>query len=171
MRFDDFMGISNCNGSTGYYDECNQIGSLGDFITAPEISDHFGQSIGNLIYMNWMNNSNVPLELIELGPGNGSLMLSIVRKVGELMSKSNYDLNIASITMIERGENLRKRQRDRLSVVLAPQSLRWYNDLNEYKKASFLGGETFKVVIANEFFDAIPIRHYQVRFVHTQRVL
>ena len=63
----------------GYYKNTDVIGQSGDFITAPEISQLFGEIIGLYIFDFWKNKINEPFDLIELGPGKGTLLIDILR--------------------------------------------------------------------------------------------
>ena len=77
----------------GYYNNVNPLGKSGDFITAPEISQLFGEIIGLYIYNIWKEKFNNNFNLIELGPGKGSLLLDILR-ITKGFSKFKENLNI-----------------------------------------------------------------------------
>ena len=63
----------------GYYNSKEPIGLKGDFITAPETSQLFGDIIGLYIFYIWKQKYNTDFNLIELGPGNGSLLIDILK--------------------------------------------------------------------------------------------
>ena len=58
----------------GYYKNCNPLGKFGDFTTAPEISQLFGEILGLYIFDLWQNKYKQKINLIELGPGNATLI-------------------------------------------------------------------------------------------------
>ena len=62
----------------GYYSNSNVIGSAGDFITSPEISQLFGEILGLYILNYWQENIKKKFNLIELGPGRGTLLIDIM---------------------------------------------------------------------------------------------
>ena len=63
----------------GYYNQYQPIGQTADFTTSPEISQLFGEILGLYIYNLWINNFNCDFNLVELGPGKGTLMSDILR--------------------------------------------------------------------------------------------
>ena len=80
LYLDDFMNISLRDEEHGYYTSNKAIGKDGDFVTAPEISQMFGELIGLWVVQAWMDHNKPPeFSLVELGPGNGTLMEDILR--------------------------------------------------------------------------------------------
>ena len=80
MRLDYFLN-SALYGDKGYYFNQNPIGKKNDFVTAPEVSQMFGEIVGLYLYYIWKENINSKFNLIELGPGNGTLFKDISRTV------------------------------------------------------------------------------------------
>ena len=71
--------INNClYGKYGYYKNSNILGKKGDFVTSPEITQLFGEIIGLYILNNWLKKKFNKFNLIELGPGNGTLMIDLL---------------------------------------------------------------------------------------------
>lgn len=132
----------------GYYRAGNPIGADGDFITAPEISQMFGEMIGIWCVMAWQAMGQpLPLQLIELGPGRGTLMSDVLRSLAKLHPR----FETVSVHLVERSVNLRASQvatLDKYDIIK-----KWYNSLAEVPNAPSL-------IIANEFLDCLPIRQF-----------
>jgi len=132
-----------------YYRNAHSIGTDGDFITAPEISQIFGEMIGIWCVINWQNlGSPSKISLIELGPGRGTLMNDILRATKHV--KGFHDA--LEIVLIETSPKLHEMQKEKLS---------------SWKKIKFSFAENLSklepqasLFIANEFFDALPIYQY-----------
>ena len=86
----------------GYYKTSQPIGKRGDFITAPEISQLFGEILGLYIYDLWRKHLGSFFNLVELGPGKGTLMADILR------ISNNFDLymNKMNVNLIEINQEL-----------------------------------------------------------------
>ena len=97
----EFMNLSQY-GNNGYYIKHNPIGLFNDFITAPEISQMFGEIIGLFILNYWENKIGTPYNLIELGPGKGTLIRDILR-VGKINKKY---IDSTNLILIEKNEQL-----------------------------------------------------------------
>ena len=132
-----------------YYGSRDPLGAAraeggGDFITAPEISQMFGELIGAWVAEQWQALGRPsPIHLVELGPGRGTLMadaLRVLRRVPGL-------LDAARIQLVETSPSLRRRQR----AALGPTEITWHNALGKVPDGPLL-------LIANEFFDALPVR-------------
>lgn len=136
----------------GYYRTRRAIGAKEDFVTAPEMSQVFGELIGLWAAVVWQQMGSPPrVRLIELGPGRGTLMadaLRAARKVPALMSA-------VDVVLVEPNGALQAVQRGRLSGETAP--VRWAADLAEVDAVA--GGAT--IIIANEVLDVIPITQLQ----------
>ena len=132
----------------GYYINNNPIGQNNDFITSPEISQMFGEIIGVFLINFWEKNIQSEFNLIELGPGTGTLIEDIIRS-----AKVNEDfLNSTNLFLIEKNEVLIKKQKERLSNINV-KNLKWYKnfDINNDKPS---------IVYSNEFFDCFPVRQF-----------
>lgn len=143
----DYMSECLLNPSYGYYTTATAIGAEGDFITAPEISQMFGELLGLALVQSWLDQgSPAPFTLAELGPGRGTLMADMLRATR--MVPGFHDA--MDLVLIEASPRLRDQQASALRDY-APQWLPSVEDLPQ--QPLFL--------IANEFFDALPIRQFQ----------
>lgn len=130
----------------GYYNNNEIVGINGDFITAPEISQLFGEVIGIWCLWQWQkfNNKDLPLHLIELGPGRGTMMNDLLRILKQ--TRCNFNISLVEISNI-----LKQKQQHTLLQYL--DKCNWYNNLSDVPKNPF-----FTIILANEFFDALPIQ-------------
>ncbi len=132
----------------GYYINNNPIGQNNDFITSPEISQMFGEIIGIFLINFWEKNIQQDFNLIELGPGAGTLIDDIIRT-----AKVNKDfLNSTNLFLIEKNEALIKKQKDRLSN-LNVKNLKWCKNFE-------IKNDKPSIVYSNEFFDCFPVRQF-----------
>lgn len=143
---DVFMAHALYDPTDGYYITQKPLGVGGDFTTSPEISQIFGELIGLWLAQSWLDlGAPDPCYLIELGPGQGTLMADILRvgaKVGgfqEAMRVHLVETNIA----------LRAIQ----SAKLSGFNPVWYDELSKVPDGPSL-------IIGNEFLDCMPIRQY-----------
>lgn len=136
----------------GYYTTRDPLGARGDFITAPEISQIFGELIGAWCADVWQSMGEpATFHLVELGPGRGTLMVDALRA-----ARAAKGFHAAAhIHLIEMSPVLREKQHAALAGVSDcggdPQ---WHRDLSQVPAGPTL-------VIANEFFDALPVRQFQ----------
>ncbi|MBV8800601.1 MAG: SAM-dependent methyltransferase [Alphaproteobacteria bacterium] len=150
-----FMSIALHDPVLGYYATQDPIGRRGDFVTAPEISQMFGELLGAWIVQAWRDQgSRTPVTLIELGPGRGTLMADVLRAA----KLDPAFLAAIQVVLVETSAALRRAQAEKLGSAAVP--VRWANRLDESLSE---GGPLF--LVANEFFDALPIR----QFVFTER--
>ena len=130
----------------GYYTTRDPLGARGDFITAPEISQMFGELIGLWAAAVWeAMDSPQALHLVELGPGRGTLMADALRAVSVIPAFAAA----LSVHLVETSPVLRPMQERLLSGRGVP--LAWHEDLAEVPAGPL-------ILIANEFFDALPIQ-------------
>ncbi len=128
---------------SAYYKTQEPFGVEGDFTTAPEISQMFGEMVGAWLVDAWMQMGRPDnVKLVELGPGKGTLAADIMRTV------SNWPdfKNAVSLHLIETSPRLKELQ----ALALKNYSVGWYDSFDEVPQ-----GVCF--VVANEFFDALPI--------------
>lgn len=131
----------------GYYTTGTPIGLAGDFITAPEISQMFGELLGLCLIQSWQDQGSCDrFALVELGPGRGTLMADILR-VG---AKVSGFVEAAEIWLVEASPTLRKIQ----SQALAGHEINHIDQISDFPDLPLF-------LIANEFFDALPIHQYQ----------
>ncbi len=144
----DYMAECLLHPRWGYYTTHDSIGAAGDFITAPEISQMFGELLGLWAADGWQHlGMPAKLYLVEAGPGRGTLMRDALRAARALPPFR------ASITpvLIEASPRLRALQ----ETALAGEGATWLTDIAALPKdAPF-------ILLANEFLDALPIRQYQ----------
>jgi NADH dehydrogenase [ubiquinone] 1 alpha subcomplex assembly factor 7 len=135
----------------GYYMRQDPFGRDGDFITAPEISQMFGELIGLWCVEMWrLMDQPAPFRLVELGPGRGSLMADALRAA---QIRPEF-LSAASVHLIETSPALRTLQQQRLEN--ASTDIAWHDDLAQVPAGPI-------ILIANEFFDALPIHQFERR--------
>jgi NADH dehydrogenase [ubiquinone] 1 alpha subcomplex assembly factor 7 len=147
MRLDTFMALALGHPTHGYYATRDPLGAGGDFITAPEISQMFGELVGLWLVQAWLDQGRpAPFVLAEFGPGRGTLMRDALRAAGSVPDF----LAAARLWLVETSAPLCARQRE----TLAAHDPRWAS-----RPAELPPGPLFAV--ANEFLDALPIR--QVR--------
>jgi SAM-dependent MidA family methyltransferase len=133
-----FMSAANAH----YYANRTAIGARGDFITAPEISQMFGEMIGLALADLWQRaGSPADAALVELGPGRGTLAADMLRamKVAGLNPP---------VHLVETSPLLRQQQAERV-----PHAT-WHDGIET------LPGHCPLLIVANEFFDALPIRQF-----------
>jgi SAM-dependent MidA family methyltransferase len=148
-----YMALALYDPRHGYYMKRDPFGEAGDFTTAPEISQMFGELIGL-----WVASTaqNLPkrgtIRLVELGPGRGTLMADALRAL-----KVVPDLRARlSVHLVETSPVLRAKQQATLRDSGVPMA--WHERHDEVPEGP-------AIFIANEFFDALPIR----QFVMTER--
>lgn len=129
-----FMGAANAE----YYARESVIGAAGDFVTAPEISQMFGELIGAWIADLWDRAGRTAVAYVELGPGRGTLAADALR----VMAKAGMQ---PAVHFVETSSRLRALQGERIAHAT------WHDDLTT------LPDDVPLIVIANEFFDALPI--------------
>jgi NADH dehydrogenase [ubiquinone] 1 alpha subcomplex assembly factor 7 len=142
----DYMESCLADRSEGYYPTRQPIGRDGDFITAPEISQIFGELIGAWAGAVWQEmGAPSRVTVAELGPGRGSLMQDALR-VFRTVPKLAGSLDLA---LIETSPVLREVQGETLRDSPAP--LNWLERIEDVPQGPL-------ILIANEFIDALPIR-------------
>lgn len=143
-----FMEACLLDAAAGAYTARQPIGAKGDFITAPEISQIFGELIGLWAVAVWQGMGEPDaVTIAELGPGRGTLMADALR-AARVAPKL---LDCLSVALIERSPVLVAAQRGTLQGAKPP--IGWYATLGEVPRGPL-------IVIANEFIDALPIRQF-----------
>lgn len=150
LRVSDYMEAALYHPDFGYYVKAKPIGAEGDFITAPEISQMFGELIGLWCLQAWRDMGRpARFRWIELGPGRGNLMQDALRATGQ----DPQFTAAAKICLVEKNEHLQARQAEALNRF---DNIQWYSGLNEIP-------DDPSIVIANEFFDCLPIDQFIFR--------
>jgi len=143
----EFMATALGDPTHGYYMRRDPLGRAGDFITAPEISQLFGEMVGLWGAATWQAmGSPDPVLLVELGPGRGTLMADALRAARALPGFAGA----LRVHLVETSPALRAKQK----AALADHAPVWHEDFSEVPEGPAL-------VFANEFFDALPIRQFE----------
>ncbi len=149
----EFMEAALADPDFGYYMTRDPFGARGDFITAPEISQIFGELIGLWCAALWLQLDRPPrVHLVELGPGRGTLMKDALRAAKSVPGFAES----LQVHLVEMSPKLKQIQRATLEN--SGHHVHWHRHIEDVPM-----GVTF--VIANEFFDALPI----TQFIHTDK--
>ena len=144
----DYMEACLYDPEYGYYRTKAAIGQGGDFITAPEISQVFGELIGLWAGEVWRQMGEpAPVRLVELGPGRGTLMADALRALKVVPGF----LAGATIHLVETSKALQEAQSAALAE--APVRMSWHEDLKDVPVGP-------AILIANEFFDCLPVQQF-----------
>jgi NADH dehydrogenase [ubiquinone] 1 alpha subcomplex assembly factor 7 len=144
----DYMAAALGDPDHGYYTTRDPFGVDGDFTTAPEISQMFGELLGLWAAEHWRAmGAPDPVRLIELGPGRGTLMADALRAASQV---AGFHAALR-VDLVEVSPALRARQAAALADRIAPNRIAWRTDLADAPPGPAL-------VLANEFFDALPVR-------------
>ena len=143
----DYMTMCLWHPTHGYYATRDPLGATGDFITAPEISQMYGELLGLWLLQVWQDQGAPdPFILCELGAGRGTLLRDALRATRQVPA-----FHVAMrLHLVEGSAVLRAAQED----AAAPMIPAFHHDLSDLPD-----GPLF--LIANEFFDALPIRQFQ----------
>ena len=131
----------------GYYTTREPFGRGGDFVTAPEISQLFGEMIGLWIADFWLRSGSPKMRLVECGGGRGTLMQDILRTTKNLPNLHSQ----LQVTMVEISPRL---------IALQQAALQQYPFVSWAKDLGDIPADCFTIIIGNEFLDALPIRQY-----------
>ncbi|WP_077145268.1 class I SAM-dependent methyltransferase [Sphingopyxis sp. KK2] len=132
----DYMGAANGH----YYATRDPLGAAGDFTTAPEISQMFGELVGIWCADLWDRAGRPAFRYVELGPGRGTLAADALRAM------RRFGCNPVGIELVETSPSLRAAQLARIP------------DAAHHDSVESLPGDAALIVVANEFFDALPVR-------------
>ncbi|KAI6378107.1 hypothetical protein MCOR25_002351 [Pyricularia grisea] len=149
----------------------DQFGLKGDFVTSPEVSQVFGELIAIWFVAEWMSQGRPSrgVELMELGPGRGTLMSDVLRTIKRFGDMSN---SLDAIYMVEASPELRKAQKKLLCGEDAPltESEIGYHSICKQTQLPIVWTETVQsipknpdktpFIVAHEFFDALPIHTF-----------
>jgi NADH dehydrogenase [ubiquinone] 1 alpha subcomplex assembly factor 7 len=142
-----YMALALAHPTEGYYPRRDPLGAAGDFITAPEVSQLFGELIGLALVQHWLDLGRPRrMAVCELGPGRGTLMADALRA-----AKAVPDF-IAAMTvhLVETSPALRERQ----SAAMPGLPVHWHDEL------AGLPSDRPLLLVANEFLDALPVRQF-----------
>jgi len=147
MSVAKYMELCLTHPTLGYYMTRDPLGASGDFITAPEVSQMFGELVGLWAAAVWQmfplpeRNS---VNLVELGPGRGTLMADVLRATKIV---PNFHAAIR-VHLVEASPTLRRRQLETLSE--CGITVQWHDDVMDVPRGP-------AIILANEFFDALPV--------------
>lgn len=146
IRLADYMAECLLHPDHGYYTRAEPFGAQGDFITAPEISQMFGELLGLWLAQCWLD-QGAPgaFTLAEPGPGRGTLMADVLHATQRVPGFHAA----ARVVLVEASPRLRAVQRDRL----AGYAVAWADTVDDLPDAPLY-------LLANEFFDALPVRQF-----------
>jgi NADH dehydrogenase [ubiquinone] 1 alpha subcomplex assembly factor 7 len=146
MTVADYMAACLGDPDYGYYFTREPFGTKGDFITAPEVSQMFGELIGLWALQAWERMGRPSLFLLaELGPGRGTLMADALRAA---QIEPAFE-QAAQIVLVETSQRLRALQ----SQTLSGHDIAFADSIREFPALP-------AILLANEFFDALPIRQF-----------
>lgn len=146
MRLSDYMAECLLHPQHGYYTQAQVFGRAGDFTTAPEISQMFGELLGLWVAQCWLDQgAPAPFTLAEPGPGRGTLMADVLRAT-RLVPGFHAAMRLH---LIEASPRLRDVQ----AQALANYRPVWCDTLADLPQAPLF-------LLANEFFDALPVRQF-----------
>ncbi|PTX54360.1 SAM-dependent MidA family methyltransferase [Litoreibacter ponti] len=139
----DYMNLCLLSPGHGYYATRDPFGSSGDFITAPEVSQMFGELLGLCLAQAWMDQGRPDCYLAELGPGRGTLMRDVLRATAGVPGFPRR------VVLVEASAHLRAVQRETLNGA----DVSWVESADALPDGPAL-------ILANEFFDALPVRQF-----------
>ncbi len=146
ISIERYMEMALFDRKLGYYNKANPIGSKGTFITAPEITQVFGELIGLFMVQYWIDCGQFkPFTLLELGPGKGTLMSDLLRSS---LIVPDY-LDSCNLCLLEKSHSLKEQQMKNLQDTNPV----WLDSLEELPDQPV-------IALANEFFDTLPIRQF-----------
>ncbi len=144
---DRYMAEALGNPRWGYYKTRDPFGLEGDFVTAPEVSQMFGELIGLWCAALWQQlGAPAEFRLVEIGPGRGTLMADALRAARLVPAF----IAAARLHLVETSPVLRELQKR----ALADYQVTWHDHVNELPPGA-------AIVVANELFDALPIRQFE----------
>ncbi|KAL3425705.1 NADH dehydrogenase [Phlyctema vagabunda] len=170
-----FMRMCLTSDLGGYYmssqEGRDQFGQKGDFITSPEISQIFGELIGIWFVTEWMaqGRKSKGIELVEIGPGRGTLMDDILRTIRNFKPMAS---SIEAVYLVEASPSLREAQKKLLcgDAPMTETSI-GYQSISKYANLPIIWTENIRFlpsepdrspfIVAHEFFDALPIHAFQ----------
>ncbi|KAL5463553.1 hypothetical protein EMCRGX_G032458 [Ephydatia muelleri] len=165
----DYMKECLISPLTGYYMQKDVFGAKGDYTTSPEISQIFGELLAVWVLADWMvNNEDKPFQLVELGPGRGTLSKDILRVFGQFKQTHQK----VSLHLIEMSPAMSRLQEETLTgnkstsapsaELISPYKsctlasgveVHWYLSVKDVPKG-------LSYFIAHEFFDALPVHQF-----------
>jgi len=144
----EYMTLCLSDPDHGYYTTREPFGAAGDFTTAPEISQMFGELVGVWLVSAWQAlGSPADAMVVEIGPGRGTLMKDIARTIARIAPVLRSG---ASFHLVETSPRLREVQ---AATLAGSGDFTWHADIGGLPDRPML-------VVGNELFDALPVHHY-----------
>ncbi len=145
----DYFSLCLADPDYGYYRTREPFGRSGDFVTAPEVSQLFGEMIGVFIVHAWQRHgAPTGVRLVEIGPGRGTMMADMLRVIARLAPPLFENM---TIHLVETSERLSDVQQETLAAYAG--QIQWHQDFDDVPPG-------FTLIAANELFDAIPFRQF-----------
>lgn len=152
IGMDRYIELCLTHPEHGYYIHKDPLGKKGDFTTAPEISQLFGEAIGFWATHIFAGLGAPPsVNLIELGPGRGSLMNDILR----IAKQTPKFYHAIKVHLVEKSHALKSAQEKLIKEHHPEIPLAWHED------ADSLGKDVPSIIIGNEFLDALPFKQFE----------
>ena len=146
VPLDEFINKALYSTKNGFYMKNNPFGAKGDFITSPNISILFSEMLSIWTVSFWQNlKCPKKINLIELGSGNGQMIYDMINS---LQNFPNF-FKSCKFIILEKSPYLKKIQKNKLKKF----NIKWIKNLNQIEKGN-------NIFIANEFFDALPIKQF-----------
>jgi SAM-dependent MidA family methyltransferase len=146
----EYMALCLFDPEHGYYTTREPFGAAGDFVTAPEISQMFGELVAVWLYQAWLSAGRpMPVTIAEIGPGRGTLMKDMLRTLSRLDPALTAG---AFFAMIETSPRLTDIQKQTLAGASA--GIGWHETIDTLPQAAPL------LIVGNELFDAVPIHQF-----------
>jgi NADH dehydrogenase [ubiquinone] 1 alpha subcomplex assembly factor 7 len=146
-----YMALALDHPRHGYYATRDPFGQRGDFTTAPEISQLFGECLAVWCALVWESMARpVPVGLVELGPGRGTLMADLLRTLDRIAPALAAG---AQVHLVESSPVLRSKQEALLAAKDGKRSIAWHETFSRVPVGPL-------ILFANEFFDALPIHQF-----------
>ncbi|KAI0649421.1 DUF185-domain-containing protein [Trametes meyenii] len=169
ISFATYMQMCLSHPTAGYYMQASKpvIGREGDFITSPEISQVFGELLAIWLLSQWQSlGSRRKIRLIELGPGRGTLMHDVLRTLSQFPSTR---IATSDIHLVETSLTMRATQKEKLSSMAQTHGwkLHWNDSIDDIRPDA----SEYTLVLAHEFFDALPFHLLQKTHRGWQEVL
>jgi SAM-dependent MidA family methyltransferase len=145
----EYMALCLFDPQHGYYTTREPFGVDGDFVTAPEISQMFGELVAVWMVTAWRSiGAPLPVTVAEVGPGRGTLMRDIIRSAGRIAPEWKTGARFA---LVEASPRLTALQRRTLEGM--PATLSWHETIDTLPDRPLL-------VVGNELLDALPFRQF-----------
>ncbi|XP_067149401.1 protein arginine methyltransferase NDUFAF7, mitochondrial [Apteryx mantelli] len=166
----EYMREALTNPGQGYYTRRGGVGESGDFVTSPEISQVFGELIGIWYISEWIATGKPKaFQLVELGPGRGTLtddILRVFNQLASLLSKCDVSIHLVEVSptlseiqaLMLTGGKLQPNPEDKSAYMKGISKtgipIFWYRDIQDVPQG-------YSFYLAHEFFDALPIHKFQ----------